>query len=252
LLDGLPDAVRRRLDPEARYGLRLTLLAAAVVLTAVPFGLLLDQVVRDGPLTEVDTWAANHLHDRVRHSPGLVDALQVVTFAGSPVFLTLAAGVVVVHTLRRRLWRLAVFVVATSLAGGVIDTAVKQAVDRDRPSLEAPVATARGQSFPSGHAMSSTVVYGALLLTMLPAVPRRRRRPLLAATMALVVVIGVTRLALGVHYISDVLGGFVLGLAWLAAATAAFGTWRVERGRPPVDEPTFEGVEPEAARQLGP
>ncbi|MGH9177308.1 MAG: phosphatase PAP2 family protein [Acidimicrobiales bacterium] len=231
--------------------MRLTLFAAAVVLVAVPFGLLLDQVVRDGPLTDVDTWAANHVHDWVRRSPGLVDLLQVVTFAGSPVFLTLAAGVVVVHTLRRRLWRLAVFVVATSLAGGLIDTAVKEAVDRERPSLDAPVATARGKSFPSGHAMSSTVVYGALLLTMLPAVPRHRRRPLLLATVALVAVIGATRLALGVHYITDVLGGFVLGLAWLAAATAAFSTWRVERGRPPVEEPAVEGVEPEAASDLG-
>jgi undecaprenyl-diphosphatase len=64
----------------------------------------------------------------------------------------------------------------------------------------------------------------------------------------LVLAIGFSRLALGVHYISDVVGGYVLGLAWLAASTAAFSTWRVERGKPPVD--VGEGLEPEAAEDL--
>jgi undecaprenyl-diphosphatase len=156
----------------------------------------------------------------------------------------------VVFVLRRRRVRLAVFLVATTLAGGLIDTAVKIAVDRDRPSLEAPVATAHGQSFPSGHAMSSTVAYGALLLVLLPALPTRARRPVVGVAVVLVVAIGFSRLALGVHYISDVLGGYALGLAWLAASTAAFSVWRVERGRPPVAP--MEGLEPEAAADLEP
>lgn len=250
MFDALPEPVRRRLDPEHRYGLRLTLLAVAIVLVAVPFGILLDQVVRDGPLTRVDTAAANHVHDLVRHSPTLVDALQVVSFSGSPPFLAVVTGAAALYTLRRRHWRLAVFLVATSLAGGAIDTAVKVAVDRDRPSLEAPVASAHGQSFPSGHAMSSTVVYGAVVLALVPAVARRHRRRVIGGAAALVMVIGATRLALGVHYITDVVGGIVLGLAWLAASTAAFSVWRVERGQPPVE--VVEGLEPEAARDLEP
>ena len=56
--------------------------------------------------------------------------------------------------------------------------------------------------------------------------------------------IGFTRLALGVHYITDVLGGYALGAAWLAAATAAFSIWRVEQGKPAVD--LEEGLEPES------
>lgn len=246
----MPEPVRRRLDPEDRYGLRLTLLAVALVLVAVPFGVLLDQVVRSGPLVRADTAAANDLHGWVRGSPGAVRALQVVSFLGSPPWLTIIVVAAVVFTLRHRRVRLAVFLVATTVAGGLIDTAVKIAVDRDRPSLEAPVATAHGQSFPSGHAMSSTVAYGALLLVLLPAVPARARRPVMAFAAVLVLAIGFTRLALGVHYITDVLGGYVLGLAWLAASTAAFSVWRVERGRPPVEP--LEGLEPEAAADLGP
>jgi undecaprenyl-diphosphatase len=171
-----------------------------------------------------------------------------VSFLGSPPWLTVMVVAALAYVLRRRRVRLAVFLVATSLTGGLIDTVVKIAVDRDRPSLEAPVATAHGQSFPSGHAMSSTVVYGALLLVLLPALPRGARRPALFLAVVLVLAIGFTRLALGVHYISDVLGGYVLGLAWLTASTAAFSVWRVERGRAPVDP--LEGLEPEAAADL--
>jgi len=135
-------------------------------------------------------------------------------------------------------------VVTTSL-GGVLDTIVKLAVDRSRPSLVDPVATAFGKSFPSGHAMMSTIVYGALLLAFVPVIARRRRAAVIEAAMVLVLVIGFSRLALGVHYVSDVLGGYVLGLAWLTASTAAFSIWRVERGRPPVEP--LEGLEPELA-----
>lgn len=87
-----------------------------------------------------------------------------------------------------------------------------------------------------------------LLLVFLPALPRRLRAPLTIAVGGLVLAIGFSRLALGVHFISDVLGGYMLGLAWLAASTAAFSIWRQERGRPAVD--VREGVEPEEAREL--
>ncbi len=244
----LPEPVRRRLDPEERYGLRLTLLAVAIVLLAVPFGLLLDQVVRRGPVTRLDTAAADNLHEWVRRSPATVDVLQVVSFTGSPPWLATLVAATAAYTLRRRRWRLALFVVVTTLAGGAINTAVKAAVDRERPSLEAPVATAGGRSFPSGHAMSSTVAYGALLLVFLPAIGRRYRPVVFAGVVALVLAIGFSRLALGVHYITDVVGGVVLGLAWLAASTAAFSTWRVDRGRPPVH--LNEGLEPEVAEDL--
>ena len=246
---GLPDGLRRRFDPAQRYGLRLTLLAAAVLVVAVPFGVLLDQVVRDGPLVDVDTVAANHLHGLVRHSPVAVDVFQVVSFLGKPVwFYAMCIPVGVVLLLRRRV-HLTAYLWATAGLAGVIDTAVKVAVDRDRPSIEEPVATAFGQSFPSGHAMSSTVVYGALLLIFLPVVPRARRPVAVVATVVLVLAIGFTRLALGVHYISDVLGGFALGLAWLLASTAAFEIWREERGLRRT-APFEEGVEPEAERDL--
>jgi membrane-associated phospholipid phosphatase len=242
------DACRRRLDPEERYGLRLTLLAVAFLLVAIPFGWLVSQVEGEGSLVRFDTSAARHLHAWVRDAPTTVPVLQAVTFLGSTVWIYMIGIPAALFVWRRHHVRLAVFLAVTVVGGGVLNSVLKAVVDRPRPSLVDPVAVADGRSFPSGHAMTSTVVYGALLLVFLPVVARRLRPVVIGAAVVLVAAIGFTRLALGVHYISDVLGGFVLGLAWLAASTAAFSTWRVERGRPPVDP--MEGLEPEAAADL--
>ena len=240
--------LRRRLDPDARYGLRVTLFALAFLLVAIPFGFLVDQVKRHGTLVRLDTYAANHLHHWVRGSHALVTGLKVLTFLGTPVWFYLLTIPATIWVWRRGHPRLAVFLIVTTLGGGLLDTAVKLAVNRPRPSLVDPVATAHGKSFPSGHAMSSTFTYGALLLVFLPVIARRYRPAIIAGAALLVVAICFSRLALGVHYITDVTGGVILGLAWLAASTAAFSTWRVQRGRPPVD--VSEGVAPEAAKDL--
>ena len=226
-----------------RFGLRIALGALALVLVAVPFALLLDQVVREGPLLEVDRWAADTLHEQVLDRPLLVDALQVVSFLGKPPFLYAIVAAVGGWLLWRRRVHLAVYLVSTTLVGAGLNLAVKAAVDRERPigTFDEPVASAAGASFPSGHAMISTVAYGALLLTLLPLVARRRRSVAVAATAVLVLAIGFTRLALGVHWVSDVLGGHVLGVAWVCVTTAAFEIWREERGVRRT-EPLEEGV----------
>lgn len=244
----LPAWVRRRLDPQARYGLRVTLLAIALTLVAIPFGLLLDQVIRSGPFVELDTAAAERLHAAVRDHPLIIAVLRVISEMGRPPTLILFSTIAIVFLWRRARHRLAIYIAVTGIVGGLVDTAVKVAVSRDRPDLQEPIATAIGQSFPSGHAMSSTVVYGALLLVFLPVIPRRRRPYALAVYLTLIGLIGISRLGLGVHYISDILGGYALGFAWLAAATAAFSIWREERGRKPVH--VDRGLEPEAAKDL--
>ncbi len=241
-------SLRRRLDPEERYGLRVTLLAVAFLLVAIPFGWLLSQVEGEGSLVRADTAAARHLHDWVRDAPGTVRVLKVITFLGSPFWFWPVVLPAAIFVWRRHHVRLAVFLAVTVLGGGLLNNLVKVAVDRPRPVLVDPVAVAGGRSFPSGHAMSSTVVYGALLLVFLPVIARRLRPVAVAAAALLVGAICFTRLALGVHYLSDVLGGVVLGLAWLTVSTAAFSTWRVERGRSAVDP--MEGLEPEAAADL--
>jgi len=246
---GLPQSIRRRLDPQERYGLRLTLFAAALVLVAVPFATLLFQVVAEGPAARLDGSLADRMNRAVDQHPVLLRTFELISHLGKPLTLGVLVSVASIFVWRRGQRRLAVYLVVTVVGGGLVDSAVKILVDRPRPVVDHPVITAWGKSFPSGHAMSSTVTYGALLLTFLPVLAGRRRVAAVAAAAALVLAIGCSRLILGVHFLTDVVGGYVLGLAWLLGATAAFEIWRVELGRRPA-EPLAEGVEPEAGPAL--
>jgi len=240
-----------RLDPAERYGLRLTLFLLGFALVAVPFGWLLAQIDQNGAISHLDTTVAGDLHGWAARSSAAVSGLRAVSFFGSPPWLWALAVPAVAFVWHRDRHRLSIFLAVTTLAGGLLNSVVKLAVDRPRPSFAEPVATAVGRSFPSGHAMSSTVVYGALLVVFLPVAVRRGRRlatAVVASVAALVAAICFSRLALGVHFVSDVLGGVALGLAWLCLSVAAFSTWREDRGLPPV-EPS-EGLEPEAAADL--
>ncbi|MCU1373174.1 MAG: hypothetical protein JWO68_460 [Actinomycetia bacterium] len=247
---GLPGTIRRRLDPGQRFGLRLTLVGAAIVLVAVPFSTLLLLVLSKDPLTRFDASVADAMNARVHDHHWMVVALQAISWMGRPPLLVVLVVAATCYVWRRGQPRLVAFLLVTPLGGGIVDTLVKAAVDRPRPVLDHPVATALGKSFPSGHAMSSVVTYGALLLVFLPVLRPAHRRPATGFTILLVLAIGASRLLLGVHYVSDVVGGYVLGLAWLLGAVATFETWRAEVGRRPSD-PLDEGLEPEAAEALG-
>jgi undecaprenyl-diphosphatase len=115
-----------------------------------------------------------------------------------------------------------------------------------------PVAHGTGNSFPSGHSLGSIVCYGAILLVFLPAVrPGAWRRTFIAVITALVALIGISRVLLGVHYLSDVLGAWALGITWLGITAFAFELSRQAAGEP-VTDPLPEGLEPEARADLRP
>jgi len=233
------------MDPNGRYGLRLTLFAVAFLIVAVPFGLLLEQVLSDGPLTRLDLRLSEQLIVLARDYQWANSALEGVSFLGKPIFLFPLVGLPALWLLRKGEPRLAIYLALTSITGGLVDTVIKVLVARPRPRFDGePLNEAFGHSFPSGHSMASVVCYGALLLVLLPYIDRRWRRMAMLATSVVVLAIGLSRLGLGVHYTSDVIGGYVLGLAWLMLSTAAFSIWRVERGRTPLAA-TAEGIGPE-------
>ncbi len=215
---------------DARFGLRVVLSLVALVLIAVPFGLLLFLVRGEWhPLVAVDTGARDELNAFAVDNSVFVIAMKAVSWLGSaPVYAVVFAGIAG-WLWRRGMPRLGVFVVVTLLGSWALNAAVKQAVDRARPALPEPVASAPGLSFPSGHAQSAVVTAAVLLLVFLPVMSRIQRRVAVSVAAAMVLAIGFSRVALGVHYVSDVLAGYVLGAAWVAAMSAMFRTWQVER-----------------------
>src|SRR5215217_5770071 len=92
----LPSWVRRRTDPGARYGLRVTLFALAVVLVGIPFGFLLQQITASGPLVRIDTAAARTLHGHVVRHPAVIEVLRVISFLGGPIWFYLLVPAVTV------------------------------------------------------------------------------------------------------------------------------------------------------------
>lgn len=236
--------LERRLHPQGRFGLRLTLFALATVLVAVPFFFLLVQVTNKGPVTRIDTMVSAEFHEEVIESPILEPTFEVISFIASPPAFYIASFVAAIFFWRRRSRRVAAYLVLTNLLGGAINTTVKVLVDRPRPQLDEPIGHAFGYSFPSGHTVGATVGFGSLLLAFMPFIPRRLRPVAIAGYFGAVALVAASRLGLVVHYFSDVLAGFILGLAWLSLATAAFSIWRSELGRSKVE--VQEGLAPEA------
>jgi undecaprenyl-diphosphatase len=236
-------------ESTTRFGVRALLAAAALALVAVPFALTLLLVEEKWrPLLLADNAARNGLHQYALAHAGFVDAMQLISDSGSALAWQIVLAVVAIWLVSRRLPRLALFVVVTAAGSSLLNTVVKAAVHRLRPVLSEPVAHEQGLSFPSGHAQAAVVGYAVLLLVFLPTLRGTWRRIAVGFAGFMVLAIGFSRIALGVHYLSDVVGGFLLGAAWVAAMTAAFNAMRLERGRPSVA--MGEGLEPEQAPRI--
>jgi undecaprenyl-diphosphatase len=232
---------------------RRTLLPLAVVtVAALLFALLLLLVrLQWAPLESADHRAAAWLNSLVAGHPAVVRVIKAVTWLGSSgVLWTLTGAAAVVLAIRRR-WRLAIYLLVTGAGALMLDPVLKSLVGRLRPVVAHPIAHGTGDSFPSGHALGSIVCYGALYLVFLPAVRGTWRRAFTAVIAALIAAIGISRLLLGVHYLSDVLGAWALGITWLGLTAFAFELSRQATGEP-VTDPVTEGLEPEARTDLQP
>ncbi|MGC9665247.1 phosphatase PAP2 family protein [Planosporangium sp. 12N6] len=208
---------------------RPVLVAVAVLLATFGLVLLLVEAAWR-PLAGADTGLRDGLYRYALRHPGFVTGMKVVSNVGSSSVYLVLFAVVVGWMLWRRRYRLAVYVVVTVVGSSLLNNAVKIGVHRARPVLPHPVAHANGMSFPSGHAQAAMVTCAVLLLVVI--LPRLRRpwSVLAAAGCGLMVLaIGFSRIALGVHYLSDVVAGYLLGAAWVTAMTAAFGAVRIAR-----------------------
>ena len=235
--------------PTTRFGARAVLAAVALALVAVPGALTLLLVEdRWAPLLRADDGARDRLHSFAVTHRGFVGAMQLISDSGSALAWQVVLAPVVLWLLWRRLPRLALFVVITAAGSSLLNTAVKASVHRLRPVLTDPVAHESGLSFPSGHTQAAIVGYAVLLLVFLPILHGLWRRAAVTFAVLMVLAIGFSRIALGVHYLSDVVGGYILGAAWVAAMAALFNALRIERGRRPAD--VTQGLEPEQGPRL--
>jgi undecaprenyl-diphosphatase len=188
----------------ARTG-QLRFIAALVALTAIWLAML---VGGDGPLDH-RIYEALYVGDH----PRLVPIALFFTVLGEPIILIVASIVVAIWLWLAGHRHLPWVFVAIIMAGRALSVLQKHWIFRDRPDLEAHLVVVKTSSFPSGHANSSMIFY--VMLALVLARGTKWRNPAVGGAIALSLLIGLSRVMLGVHWPSDVIGGWAFGLLWL-------------------------------------
>ena len=227
---GGPDP-RREVVAAERFAARGVAAWVGVVAAGLGFAALTTLVrTRWQPMQTADQAITDELVAVVADHPLLHQIVVGITDLGRTSTLVLVLAVGTVWLLLRRLPKLAVYVVLTGAGGLILNAVVKELVARLRPVVSDPVYSTDGWSFPSGHAMSSLVCYGVVVVVFAPVLRTRARRTVITVAALIVASVGVSRVALGVHYPSDVLAGWLLATLWLVLCTLAFQRWRTDAG----------------------
>lgn len=198
---------------------------AVLALSLHAFAELADGIGPNEDLLVFDKALSDAL--RVKSSPAVLAFFSAATRLGDGATIAvIGAGVSLALVLKRGFVPLYAWVLA--LAGsGLLNVTLKAWYGRDRPG---DVPLLAGWSFPSGHAMNSMMAYGMLAYLLSRSVPRRWMPVVVGGAVTIVLLVGASRIFLGYHYFSDVLGGFAAGLAWLAVCiTVAELGFRRER-----------------------
>jgi undecaprenyl-diphosphatase len=208
----------------------LSILVGAIVILALIwiFATLAGEVM-EGDTRQFDEWVLGALRQqgdprKLRGPRWLASGAQDLTALGSPTVLGLTVLAVTGYLLLHGLYRNGLFIFVASVGGWVLNWLLKAAFARSRPDIVPHLREVMSSSFPSGHALTSAAVYltlGALLMRI--AAGRLAKYYCIAIAMLLTFLVGTSRVVLGVHYPTDVVAGWLIGMSW------ALLCWVVER-----------------------
>jgi len=218
-----------RLSPEGYLGLHLTVGVVVMVLGVWLFGAIAEDVVHQDPLVQVDRMVSHFLSAHTE--PPFTAAMRVISLAGSTVLLVASLALAIALAWRQR-WRDLILLVLAVGGGELVNRLLKLLFARPRPVWPHALLILTSASFPSAHAMRSVIFYGFLgYLAMCWIGSWRGRVWTVVAGGVLMLLMGFSRLSLGVHALSDVLAGYASGIVWLALTMT--GVEAVRRYRPP-------------------
>jgi membrane-associated phospholipid phosphatase len=223
-----------RRDPR-RTAVRRALAAAGAglaVLLALGVGVLAGWA----PQVRLDDAVSRVLYAGDDRSVATEVLLEVLTTPGVAWFRVVVSLPVLFWLGTRRAWRTAGWVVAANVLVGPVTALLKEAFGRVRPAFENGGASYDTLSFPSGHSSGIATLVTLALVLAWPQLTARQRRLALAAGLALVALVGLTRMWLGVHFLSDVVGGWALGVAWTLLVAVAIDALPGGRGALPPRE----------------
>lgn len=172
------------------------------------------------PLDQFDLTVELAAHQFVLDNPAALTTAEWVTLAGDSITINVVVATAVVILLLRRHVDIALALLFARVGSLFCETAMKQLLHRARPVWEHPLAHASSYSFPSGHTTGAAAVYGLLILLAWATLPRVVRLPTIIGLLLLIMAVGASRVLLGVHYCSDVIGGLFLGFTWALGASS--------------------------------
>ena len=208
--------IGRRFQPGEYLGLHLTVGLVVSIAALWLFGGITEDLIHHDPLTQFDITLSQWFH--AHNTATGLRIFRTVSFLGSPLVMTSLGLLVAMILAVRRSWFLLAGWAAAFGGAGLLDTLLKHIIRRPRPVYAADILHDYSFSFPSGHAMGSLVGYGMLcyVIVIFWAQGWKLRILVVLSTCLLILAIGVSRLYLGVHYFSDVVGGYAAGVLWLA------------------------------------
>lgn len=220
--------VKARLSPRNHLGLNLTIGALMLIGASWLFGGIAEDVVTGDPLTVVDVEVANWFHSRA--TPNVTRIMLAITHANGPTAITVYVTFAALYLIGRRDWYWLMCLLVVVPAGALLNVLMKYAFHRARPSFEHPILSLTSYSFPSGHAAGSMLFYGVVAAYLISQVTQWRSRVVIAfIAFAFVLLTALSRVYLGVHYLSDVLAGMAEAVAWLSLCLTGIHTYWMHR-----------------------
>lgn len=160
----------------------------------------------------------------------LTDIFQFISDVGSIKGLLLISGLLTIYLLNRKRFTEILFLMVVFWGSRGLNSFIKNLAERDRPEIN-PLINAAGFSFPSGHAMNSAAVLGFIcFLLFFHFKGERLKKGTVILTILLVALIGASRIYLGVHYITDIIGGYLAGMIWMLIAVSFYNCLESNKG----------------------
>lgn len=196
-------------------GIGCTVMLAGVFV----FVLLANSLTQGSPMTRFDQAVFDAF--RANLLPSAVQVFAVLTHLADPATLTVLCVIGTLALMARRQRGLALAWVLAIAGNGILNRSLKQLIGRVRPLDSEGALLEQGLSFPSGHSSGAVVAYGMLAYLALRLMPKAWHVPVLVTALALAFMVGISRVALRVHFASDVAAGFASGSVWLALCIAS-------------------------------
>lgn len=227
-------SLRQRMTPAAWFFAQIGFGAVVLVGAGWLFGEIAEDVVEDASVVLLDMAIAGWFHTHAYHP--LTQLMLGISLANGSVGLSVLALLLAGYFVWKHEWYWLLGLAFAVPGGMLLNVLTKLAFHRARPHFADPLVDLATYSFPSGHTLGATVFYGTLAAYLVMRVSSLRLRLLVvAAALAMIANVGLSRVYLGAHFLTDVLAAFAEGCAWLGLSLIAVATLQRRLGLRPLE-----------------